>query len=105
MTVVSDMRIRVRPHLRTEAMDAFVRRRVFEECADAIPGFRRARLLAAQGDPDVIAVIAEWTDAAAFDDWMKHPARARQEADLARFLDEPARTTLLSAAAEYERGR
>lgn len=95
MTVFSQMQIRVRPGQRDEALAAFRARRVFEECAQAIPGFIQAFLLADQTDPDAVTVIAEWQRSDDFTDWTRHPMRDAQERDLARFLAAAPVTRLL----------
>ena len=86
MSVVSHLAIRIAPGRRRAALDAFRTRRVFEECADAIPGFAGAFLLADRNDPDTIIVIAEWRDAADYATWTRHPVCAAQKSDLAHFL-------------------
>lgn len=94
MSIVSNMQITVKPGMRAEAIEAFLKRRVFDECAEAIPGFLGAQLLEAQAAPDALAVIAEWRSEADFQDWVAHPVRARQEADLAHFLAGAPQTAL-----------
>ncbi len=94
MTFISHMEITVRSGTRAAAIEAFVNRRVFEECAEAIPGFLGARLLEEQGVPDEIAVVSDWQDRASYAAWLAHPVRARQESDLAHFIAEPPRIKL-----------
>lgn len=90
MSVLGQLSIRVKPGTRDAALQAFRARRVFEECAQAIPGFVQAFLLADRADPDVICVFTEWRAAQDADDWMASPVRAAQSADLGHFLaDEP----------------
>lgn len=96
MTVMSQMEIRILSGQRDEALAAFRDRGVFEECADAIPGFVQAFLLADPTDPEAVSVIAEWRTKQDFLDWTTHPAREAQERDLARFLAAPPRTRLLN---------
>lgn len=96
MTVMSQMEIRILAGQRDEALAAFRGRGVFEECAEAIPGFIQAFLLADPTDPEAVSVIAEWRTEKDFRDWTKHPAREAQESDLARFLAAPPTTRLLS---------
>lgn len=86
MSVLGQLMIRVKPGTRDEALRAFRARRVFEECAEAIPGFIQAFLLADREDPDVMCVISEWRDAQDAADWMVSPVRAAQGADLSHFL-------------------
>lgn len=103
MTFISDMRITLRPGVRKEAINAFKKRRVFEECSEVIPGFLRARLLESQDAPDAISVIVEWADEADFAAWIAHPVRAAQEADLARYLAAPPETKLYESKAHFDR--
>ena len=86
MTVVGQLSIRVKPGTRDAALQAFRARCVFEECAQAIPGFVQAFLLADRTDPDVICVVTEWRGAQDAADWMASPVRAAQGADLGHFL-------------------
>lgn len=103
MSIMSNMQIKLRDGVRAEAIQAFIKREIFSECAEAIPGFLWAQLLEVEGTPDQISVICAWTDQTAFEDWVAHPVRSRQEADLAHFLAEPPQTQLYTAKAEYER--
>lgn len=105
MTLISNMQIELRPGLRDAAVEAFKQRKVFEECCEAIPGFLAARLLEVQDQPGSLSVMAEWTDRAAFEEWMQHPARAAQEADLGHFLAAAPETVLYSSASHFERSR
>ncbi|MEZ5751701.1 MAG: antibiotic biosynthesis monooxygenase family protein [Paracoccaceae bacterium] len=90
MSVLGQLSIRVKPGTRDTALQAFRARRVFEECAEAIPGFVQAFLLADRQDPDVICVFTEWRSAQDAADWRQSPVRAAQSKDLAHFLqDEP----------------
>lgn len=86
MSVVGQLSIRVKPGTREAALQAFRARRVFEECAQAIPGFVQAFLLADRTDPDVICVVTEWRAAQDAADWMASPMRAAQGAYLGHFL-------------------
>lgn len=103
MTIISNMHITLRAGVKEEAIKAFKARRVFEECAQAIPGFLGARLLEVQGSDTAIAVIAEWLDAASFHAWVAHPVRDAQESDLAHFLASAPQTQLYSSKIEFER--
>lgn len=105
MTFISDMRITLRSGVRDDAIKAFRKRRVFEECSEVIPGFLSARLLASQGAPDAISVIVEWADEADFAAWIAHPVRAAQEADLAQYLAAPPQTALYETEARFDRAR
>lgn len=103
MSVVSHMEITVRPGTCDAAISAFIARRVFEECAAAIPGFQSAQLLKAQDDSDVISVISEWRKMSDYEAWLAHPVRAAQESDLAQFVASPPQTRLLSCKDSYPR--
>ena len=103
MTVVSNMQITLRDGVKKQAIEAFKARRVFAECAQAIPGFLGAHLLDNQGSDNEIAVIAHWRDAASFYAWVAHPVRDAQEADLAHFLASAPHTQLYSSEFEFER--
>lgn len=101
--IISNLQITLRPGVKAAAIEAFKKRRVFEECAAAIPGFLSAKLLEVEGAPDAIAVIAEWTDATAFQAWVAHPVRAAQEADLADYLAAAPHTTLYAPSLDFRR--
>lgn len=103
MTIMSNMQIKLRDGVRAEAVAAFIERKVFEDCADAIPGFLWARLLEVDDAPNCLSVISVWSDRAAFDAWVAHPVRDSQAADLAHFLAEPPHTQLYVPKAGYER--
>ena len=103
MTILSNMQIKLREGVRAEAVEAFINRNVFAECADAIPGFLWAHLLEVDGAPDNLSVLCGWTDQSALEDWMAHPVRIRQEADLAQFLAEAPQTQLYTSNSAYER--
>lgn len=86
MSLFSLMFIDVRNGVRDHAIAAFKNRRVFEECAQAIPGFIQAKLMASQSEPNRIVVLAEWKEHSDFTDWTKHTVRDMQEKDLSNFL-------------------
>jgi heme-degrading monooxygenase HmoA len=86
MSVMSQLSIRVKSGTRDAALRAFRARRVFEECAQDIPGFVQAFLLADREDPDLICVITEWRSAQDAAAWMQSPVRAAQGQDLGHFL-------------------
>lgn len=86
MNVFSLMFIEVRDGVRDDAIIAFKKRLIFEECAQAIPGFIQAKLLASQNELNRIVVVAEWVDGSDFTDWTKHAVRDLQEKDLSHFL-------------------
>ena len=97
MHLFSYMDIHTQPGQREAAIRAFAERGVFEECAKSIPGFVQAHLLSDPQLPERMVVVAEWTDAQSFSDWIAHPARALQELDLAHFLAAAPVTTLMDA--------
>ena len=99
MNVCSLMEIRTRPGQREAAVKAFLDRRVFEECAQAIPGFIEGRLLTSQGDLERMSVMAQWTDTESFTAWTKHPVRESQARDLAHLLAEEPSTMMLDVRA------
>lgn len=103
MTIISNMQIKLNPGVRAAAVETFKNHRVFQDCAQAIPGFLWARLLEPDTDPDAIAVISEWSDKAAYDAWVSHPVRASQEAALVQFVAEPPQTQLYASKADFER--
>lgn len=86
MSVVAQLDLPLRPDTRSAAIEAFLARRVFEECAAAVPGFLGARLLEAEDAEDTLTVISEWRETADYEAWLAHPVRAKQEEDLIHFL-------------------
>ena len=103
MNVFSMMDIRTRPGQRDAAVKAFLARRVFEECAQAIPGFVEGRLLTTQDEPERMSVVAQWTDTESFTAWTKHPVRESQERDLVHFLAEAPSTKMLDVRICWDR--
>lgn len=103
MTILSNMQIKLREGTRTEAVKTFINRKVFAECAEAIPGFLWAHLLEVEGAPDTLSVMCGWADKASYDDWIAHPVRSSQEADLVQFLAEAPKTLLYTSKAAYGR--
>ena len=101
MTFLSNMQIKLREGTHAEAVKAFINRKVFAECAEAIPGFLWAHLLEVEGAPDTLSVLCGWTDKVSYDDWLAHPVRNSQEADLAHFLAEAPQTLLYTSKAAY----
>lgn len=104
MTFISNMQITLKPGMRGVAIEAFQQRRVFEECEQAIPGFLWARLIEDAENPDMIAVVSEWSDASAYDAWIAHPVRDSQYSDLAQFIAAPPDTTLHASRHGFVRG-
>lgn len=73
---VSVLMLRSPPGRLDEAIAQFEERRVLETCRDAVPGFVSGRLLRSLDDADAACVICEWTDRAAFEQWMASPLRS-----------------------------
>ena len=74
-TYVSVLTLRSPPGRLNEAIEQFVNNRVLETCRDAVPGFVSGRLLRSHDDATQVCVICEWTDRAAFEQWMTSPQR------------------------------
>lgn len=98
MRVQSLLSFRVHPGQRDAAAQAFVRRRVLEECAEAIPGFLGGELLLSRDDPELICVSASWDCEASYQRWLESPVRAAQEPDLATFLAQAPSSALFDMA-------
>lgn len=94
MNLRSHLNIRVHPGQRAAAVAAFSDHRIFEECAEEIPGFIRAEILLSQDDPDRMCVVTYWRDAAASDRWRASPVREAQSRDLGKFAAEMPTTEL-----------
>ncbi|GAA5235633.1 antibiotic biosynthesis monooxygenase family protein [Verticiella sediminum] len=90
--------LRVHPGQREAAAQAFARRRVLEECAEAIPGFLGGELMLSQDDPDLMYVSALWDGEASYRQWLASPVRAAQGPHLAIFLAQAPSSTLLEMA-------
>lgn len=78
---VSVLMLRSPPGRLDDAIAQFMERRVLETCLDAVPGFVSGRLLRSHDDADQACVICEWTDRAAFEQWMASPRRSPPTAD------------------------
>lgn len=96
MTVFSQQVVRVKPDLRERAIKAALDRNVFEECASVIPGFVNAYLLEDVNDPSSLNLLTEWVDFQAQKNWMEHPLRAEQEAELSGYLIERPKFTMFT---------
>lgn len=72
---VSVLMLRSAPGKLAEAIAQFEDARVLQTCRDAVPGFVSGRLLRSEDDPTSACVICEWTDRAAFEQWMSSPLR------------------------------
>lgn len=98
MKVRSLLSLRVHSGQREAAARSFARRRVLEECAEAIPGFLGGELMLSQDDPDLMCVSALWDCEASFQQWLASPVRAAQGPDLAIFLAQVPSSTLFRVA-------
>jgi len=96
--VRSLLSLHVHPGQREAAALAFVRRRVLEACAEAIPGFLDGELMLARDDPDRMCVCALWDGAASYRQWLASPVRAAQGSHLAVFLAQAPAAELLGLA-------
>lgn len=77
---------RATPGQREALVQAFLERRVIEECRDTIPGYLGAELLLSENDPDALCVTVEWVDRQSCLDWQASPVRAAQFPALAGLL-------------------
>jgi len=84
-----------------EAIDQFIDRRVLETCRDAVPGFVSGRLLRSHDDATQVCVICEWTDRAAFEQWMTSPRRGGATPD--RVFEPSGRSALYELVQELHR--
>jgi heme-degrading monooxygenase HmoA len=73
MTVVSVLRLPVRPGKEDELVSAFAELRIFERSRES-GGFLGARLLRPAGGGPFL-VVAEWEDAADYQRWLDNPVR------------------------------
>ena len=64
------------------AATAFVKRRIIEECAEVIPGFKHGQLMQSHDGSGQLCVMCTWTDKAAYEQWFTSPVRAKQNDDL-----------------------
>ena len=92
---VSVLMLRSPPGRLDEAIAQFVDAGVLQTCRDAVPGFISGRLLRASGDDPQACVICEWTDAAAFEQWMNSPLRGSPHPD--RIFEPSGRSALFES--------
>lgn len=76
MTVVSVLRLAVRPGSGRALARAFAELRVFELSRES-GGFRRGRVLLPRGSGEPVLVVAEWDDEADYERWLANPVRAK----------------------------
>ena len=100
---VSLLTLQAPAHQREDAIAEFLERKVFERCRDAVPGFVSARLLRSIDDPSKVCVIAEWTDQAAFEQWMASPQRGAGGDPAQRLFSASGRSLLFDVAYELVR--
>jgi heme-degrading monooxygenase HmoA len=88
VTVVSVLRVPVRPGAEDELADAYSRLQIFELSRES-GGFRRGSLLrpVAAGEP--FLVLAEWDDEADYERWLASPVRAGLARHLEPLIDGP----------------
>jgi heme-degrading monooxygenase HmoA len=98
---ISILTLRSLPGRREEALAQFTQRRVLETCRDVVPGFLSGRLLRSHDDDDLACVICEWTDRAAFEQWMNSPHR-RSDASQ-RLFEASGRSALFELEQELRR--
>lgn len=98
MSVRSLLTLRIQPGQRDSATQAYIRRRVLEECAQAIPGFLGGELLLKPDDPEHIWVSALWEDEASYLQWLKSPVRAAQGVDLGASIAQAPSSALFQVA-------
>ena len=80
--------VRVQPGQGAKAAAAFLARGVLSECASTIPHFISGELRRSGSDPDRLCVITDWSDPQGWRDWITHPVRAAQLADLGHLVAE-----------------
>ena len=68
-----------------DAAEAFIKRRIIEECSEVIPGFLHGELIKSQDPQGQLCVLCAWTDKAAYEQWVASPVRAKQNVDAAGF--------------------
>ncbi|GAA6160324.1 antibiotic biosynthesis monooxygenase family protein [Ruegeria lacuscaerulensis] len=71
-----------------QTAEAFIHRNIIEECADAIPGFRHGELMVSHEGDGQLCVMCNWTDKAAYEQWVASPIRDKQNVDALGFLTE-----------------
>ena len=76
MTVVSVVRLAVRPGAEKALARAFAELRVFEHSREN-GGFRRGRVLVPRDSDEPVLVVAEWDRQADYERWLTNPVRER----------------------------
>ena len=98
---VSILMLRSPEGLMEAAIAQFIDGRVLETCRDEVPGFISGRLLRAQDEAQLACVVCEWTDRAAFEQWMSSPKR--NSATPGRVFEPSGRSTLFELVQELRR--
>lgn len=98
---VSVLMLRSPPGRLDEAIAQFIDRRVLETCRDAVPGFISGRLLRSHDDATQACVICEWTERAAFEQWMASPQRSPATPE--RVFEPSGRSALFELVQELRR--
>ena len=84
--VRSTLTARSVPGQREQLLAAFLKRRVLQECHEAIPGFVSAEVLLSLTDADELQISVLWRDQTAWQAWQDSELRHRQAQDLAPLL-------------------
>lgn len=74
------------PGQREQLLAAFFKRRVLQECQEAIPGFVSAEVLLSLTDADELQISVLWRDQTAWQAWQDSEVRRLQAQDLAPLL-------------------
>ena len=74
------------PGQREQLLAAFFKRRVLQECQEAIPGFVSAEVLLSLTDADELQISVLWRDQTAWQAWQDSAVRLLQAQDLAPLL-------------------
>jgi heme-degrading monooxygenase HmoA len=83
MTFRSLLIIKANPGQAEQSTQAFIQRRCIEESAETIPGFQHGELMRSTTNPEFLCVLCSWDHAAAYQQWLDSPVRAKQGPDLA----------------------
>lgn len=86
MTVVSLLRLPVRPGAEAELVHAFDELRIFEHSRES-GGFHGGRLLRPAGGASGVLVVAEWEGPADYRRWLDNPVREELGRRLGPLLD------------------
>lgn len=88
MTVVSVLRLAVRPGAEEALARAFAELRVFEHSRES-GGFRHGRVLVPRDSGEPVLVVAEWDREADYERWLTNPVRDRLSEALGPLLAGP----------------